>query len=135
MTKERLRRYGKIKQEQEQLRQRLEEVETVLYYPKIPGLTDMPGGGSKEGNPQEELAIHHIELQQLYKAKIDEMAKELLAIEAAIEHLDETARTLLRYRYLDGLKWDEICQRMNYSWGSVHNIHGAALQQLKEAET
>jgi DNA-directed RNA polymerase specialized sigma24 family protein len=132
VTKERLRHYQNIKKEREQLRQCLEEVEAALYYPKIQNLTGMPGGGHKEGNPQEDLAIHHIELQEKYRAKLEELAAEQLAIEAAIESLDETARMLLRYRYIDGLKWEEVCCRMNYSWRQVHRLHGAALRRLSE---
>lgn len=132
MTKERLRNYGKIKREREQLLQQLEEVEAALYSPKIQRLTGMPSGGKPDGNPQENLIAHHIELQQRYMAKVDELAAELLAIEQAIESLDGTLRTLLRFRYIDGLVWEEVCVRMNYSWRQIHNLHGRALNQLRE---
>ena len=132
MTKERLRNYQNIKKEREQLRQQLEEIEAALYYPKIQNLTGMPGSGSKEGNPQEDLAIHHIELQERYLAKIEELAAEQLAIEDAIESLDETERMLMRYRYIDGLKWEEVCVKIGYSWTQTHEHHGRALQKLKE---
>ena len=132
MTKERLRNYQNIKKEREQLRQRLEEVEAALYYPKIQQLSAMPAGPNAEGNPQENLAIHHIELQERYTAKLEELAAEQLAIEEAIEPLEPTARMLLRYRYLDGLKWEEVCCRMNYSWRQTHRLHGEALRQLRE---
>lgn len=132
MTKERLRNYQNIKKEREQLRQQLEEIEAALYYPKIQRLDAMPGGGSKEGNPQEDLAIHHIELQERYRAKLEELAAEQLAIEDAIESLDETERMLMRYRYIDGLKWEEVCIKIGYSWTQTHEHHGRALQKLKE---
>ena len=60
------------------------------------------------------------------------LAEEQLAIETAIERLEPTARMLLRYRYMDGLKWEEVCVRMNYSWRQTHRLHGEALRQLKE---
>ncbi len=133
MTKERLRNYQNIKKEREQLRHQLEEIEATLYYPKIQQLTDMPGGGGpKEGNPQEDMMIHHIELQERYRAKLEELAAEQLAIEEAIEPLEPTARMLLRYRYIDGLKWEEVCIKMNYSWVQTHHYHGEALQKLRE---
>ena len=134
MTKERLRNYQNIKKEREQLRQKLEEVEAALYYPKIQQLTDMPGGGQKEGNPQENLAIYHIELQDKYKAKMEELAAEQLAIEEAIETLDATDRMLFRYRYIDGLKWEEVCVKIGYSWVQTHEHHKRALNKLREAE-
>lgn len=134
MTKERLRKYQSIKKEREQLRQKIEEVEAALYYPKIQQLTGMPGSGQKEGNPQEALAIHHIELQEKYNAKQEELAAEQLAIEEAIDSLDPNRRMLLRYRYIDGLKWEEICVRLNYSWTQTHYHHGEALKQLRWKE-
>lgn len=132
MTKERLRQYCNIKREREQLLEQLEEVEKALYSPKIQRLTGMPSGGKPDGNPQENLVARHIELQERYRAKVDELAAELLAIELAIETLNGTLRTLLRFRYIDGLKWEEVCVRMNYSWRQIHNLHGQALNQLRE---
>lgn len=133
MTKERLRKYQEIKREREQLLLKLEEVEAALYSPKIQRPTGMPFSGSKQdGGPHENLAIYHLELQERYKAKLEELAAEQLAIEQAIEPLDPLFRMLLRYRYIDGLKWEEVCCMMNYSWRQTHTLHGRALQQLRE---
>lgn len=134
MTKARLKHYRNNKKEMEQLKARLVELETALYYPKIPHLTDMPGGGKPEGNAQEDLAIHHIELQALYNTKLAELQAEQLEIEKAIEGLPQTERMLMRYRYLDGLKWEEVCVKMGYSWTQTHEHHGRALQKLKEMD-
>lgn len=133
MTKERLRAYQAIKEELQQLEDRLLEIEAVLYSPKNQRLTGMPSAPSK-GNAMEDMAARHIELQDLYKTKMDELAQEALAIEAAIETLDPTARLLFRYRYIDGLKWEEVCVRMNYSWQNVHKIHKRALEALRAEE-
>lgn len=133
MTKERLRAYQAIKEELQQLEDRLLEIEAVLYSPKNQRLTGMPSAPSK-GNAMEDMAARHIELQDLYKIKMDELAQEALAIEAAIETLDPTARLLFRYRYIDGLKWEEVCVRMNYSWQNVHKIHKRALETLRAGE-
>lgn len=134
MTKERLRNYQAIKREREQLRRSLDEIEAALYYPKIQQLTAMPSAPAKE-NPMEVMAIHHIELQRKYQEKLEELAEEQLAIEKAIEPLEPTARMLLRYRYIDGLKWEEVCVRLNYSWRQTHRLHGEALRRLKEEDT
>lgn len=133
MTKDRLRNYQNIKKERDQLRQQLEEIEAALYYPKIQRLTSMPTA-PVDGNPQEDLAIHHIELQARYKAKIEELAAEQLAIEEAVDKLEPRARMLMRYRYIEGLQWEEVCCRMSYSWKQTHRIHGEALRMLREAE-
>ena len=134
MTKERLRNYQTIKREREQLRHHLEELETALYYPKVQQLTGMPSNHVNGTNPQEDLAVRHIELQERYSAKLAELYDEQLAIEQAIETLDGVKRQLLRYRYIDGLTWEEVCIRMNYSWRQTHRLHGEALLELRSAD-
>ena len=131
MTKERLKNYATLKEEREQLRRQLDELEATLYYPKIQRLSGMPSAPSKE-NALELMVARHLELQDKYEAKVAEMTAEMLSIEEAIETLDPTSRMLLRYRYMDGLKWEEVCVRMNYSWMQIHRIHANALNQLKE---
>ena len=131
MTKERLRNYSHLKEEREQLRQQLEELEAALYYPKIQHMNGMPSAPSKE-NAMELMVAQHLQLQEKYREKVEELAVELIEIEAAIEKLKPTARMVLRYRYLDGLKWEEVCVRMNYSWMQIHRIHARALNQLRE---
>ena len=133
MTKDRLRNYTTLKEEREQLRRQLDELEATLYYPKIQRLNGMPSSPSKEST-LELMVARHVELQERYEAKLAEMTKEMLLIEAAIDALDPTARMLLRYRYLDGLKWEEVCVRMNYSWMQTHRIHANALNKLREVE-
>ena len=131
MTKERLRNYAILKEERNQLRRQLEELEAALYYPKIQRLNGMPSAPSKE-NALELMVARHAELQEKYEAKIAEMNAEMLFVETAIEKLGPTARMLLRYRYLECLKWEEVCVKMNYSWMQTHRIHANALNQLME---
>lgn len=133
MTKERLRSYLDLKNEQAQLRQQLEAIEVALYSPKAQRLTGMPAAPS-HGNPMEDMAARHLELMDRYRAKMLELAEEQLAIEKAIETLEPTSRMLLRFRYIDGLPWEEVCVRMNYSWRQTHRLHSRALDALKEME-
>ena len=133
MTKERLRNYQNLKQEQAQIREQLEKIEAALYYPKIQRLTDMPSAPSK-GNALEDMTARHLELQVRYKAKLEELAAEQLAIEQAIDSLPPKARMLMRYRYIDGMTWEQVCVCMAYSWRQTHNIHAKALKQLQAIE-
>ena len=134
MTKERLRNYQTIKKERQQIRHQLEELEAALYYPKVQQLTGMPSTHVNGVNPQEDLAIRHIELQDKYNAKLEELYTEQLAIEQAIDTLDTVKRQLLRYRYFDNLRWEEISVRLHYSWRQTLRLHGEALQELRRAE-
>ena len=131
MTKERLKRYRALKAEAEQIRQKLLELESAMYSPKAQRLTGMPrsGGG---GSVQDLLTPRHIELQQVYVAKLAEVTTEQIAIENAINALEPIERMLLRYRYIDGLEWSAICVRLNYEWTRTHEYHNRALRHLRE---
>ena len=43
---------------------------------------------------------------------------------------DQTEREILRYRYIDGLNWEQISTRLNYSKRNVTRIHGRALRHF-----
>ena len=135
MTKERLRNYQAIKREAEQLEQQIEELEARMYAPKTQQLTGMPSAGSPSpGSAIEAMTVKHLELVERYRAKLAQLAAEQLEIEEAIEALDGTERMLLRYRYIDGLTWEEVCVRLCYSWRQTHYIHAKALEQLRAKE-
>lgn len=135
MTKERLRRYQAIKREIEQIQDKIADVEAALYSPKIPKMSGMPTAPSTQpGSALETLAIHHIELQGIYQTRLAELLDEQLAVEQAIEALEPTERMLMRYRYLDGLTWEEVCVQINYCWVQTHRIHARALEKLRKEE-
>ena len=135
MTKERLRNYQALKREKAQIRAMMEELEAAMYYPKPQRLTGEPSAPSHSSSELEGMVLKQAELQNRYREKLLELAKELAEIEAAIESLgDSTERALLRYRYIDGLKWEEVCVKMCYSWQQTHRIHARALRRLAEME-
>ena len=98
-----------------------------------------PGMSMGDGLP------HGSDLRDLsdYAAKVDELERELIKkrydriksfqkVQAAVEELeDETEKDLLTYRYLKGIKWEEIAVLMGYSWRAVHKIHSRALDHLE----
>lgn len=77
-----------------------------------------------------------------YMAKIDELIERLKEerlkrimlrekIEGDINRLkDEDEKAVLRYRYIQGLKWEDVCERIGFSWKGVHNVHGRALNNF-----
>lgn len=78
-----------------------------------------------------------------YAAKVDELERELIQkrydricsfqkVQSAIEAVeDEAEKDLLTYRYLRGMKWEEIAVKMGYSWKHMHRIHARAIDNLK----
>lgn len=62
-----------------------------------------------------------------------EVAKSILfEIELAIQGLEDgRVRSVMRYRYVNGMKWEEICMKMPCSWNSVHRWHRNGLIHLR----
>lgn len=110
MTKEQLRNYQTIKNEQRQIEQRLRNLERQ---PESDQATLQP-------------------LQECYTKKLEELVTAQLEIERAITVLDPVERELVRMRYIDGLSWYKIQTRINYSEKQTHRIHARALIKLKK---
>ena len=85
---------------------------------------------------------HNVSDLSGYAARLDELESELIdkkwealslhaEIEGAIMEVpDELERSLLRYRYIVGMKWEEICVKMGYSWRKIHYLHASALDHF-----
>lgn len=135
MTKERLRQYQQLKREKDTLEERLEELESAMTSPRIQKLDGMPHGQPQGGSLMDLLIEQHLTLQAMYASKLRELNDALMDIEAAIESLtDPTERNLMRLRYIDGLKWEEITIAIGYSWQQTHRIHARALERLRAEE-
>lgn len=44
---------------------------------------------------------------------------------------DEDEKDVLMFRYVRLMKWENIAEKMNYSWKQVHRIHLRALNNFK----
>ena len=132
MTKEELKRHYYLTKERKQIEAELEELRELKSVVKGQELDGMPSGSSAKGASFENLVIRYTDMEQKYKTKLWEIAEERMKIEEAIYSLEPRERMLLRYRYIDHMKWEEICVLMSYSWKQIHQIHNLALEQIKE---
>ena len=92
-------------------------------------MTGMPaGGGSGLEATWAALADERQEEQRLVQAELDQYH----AVERFIARLgDPVCRTVLRLRYLCGLNWKEIGEKMGYNERQPQRIHGSALNNFK----
>lgn len=127
--KKQLHGYSDLEAERLQILRELERVEAVMSAPRAVNMDGMPRS-SGPGDPVLGLVSQHIELQERYRAKLCQLARAQMDIETMIAGLEPVARRLLRYRYLDGMSWEEICEAMAYSWSHVHRIHARALDGM-----
>lgn len=129
MTKERLRRYIWLKQECRQLQAYLERTMNDMASVSSPRLTGMPHSTDTHG--LDEIVVRYEEIVSKYEKRLKLYQKETLAIEQAIEGLkDPRLRLLMRYKYMDGYKWETIADLMHYEVRWLYILHGQALQEI-----
>lgn len=71
------------------------------------------------------------------EAVVDAEIELLIATERDIQNAidkvnDETLRTLLYERYINGKTWEQIAVQMNYGYRRVTQLHGKALNAVKD---
>lgn len=59
-----------------------------------------------------------------------EIARELAQVRRLIDLTTGREKTVLIYRYLDGLEWEDVARRTHYSRQHVCRIHGDALKTI-----
>lgn len=129
MTKEGLKEYILIKKEIVQLEEQIMKLNEQKTSIKSQVITDMPVG-SGEGREILDILVSIEEaIDKLNKNRV-KLVSTLMEIENLIEGLDATERVLMRYRYINDLKWEQIALNMNYSWRQVHRIHNEILKKI-----
>ena len=92
--------------------------------------SDMPrsGGGSDKIQTTVEKII---EIEEKLDHEIDALVDLRNRIETAVEKLEDgRLRDVMRYRYIDGMKWEQIAVEMHYSYMQVCRLHGKALLEI-----
>lgn len=106
-----------------------------LYFSKVTSitaqLTDMPGGGGTAGDTVGGHVANLVFLRQALDERLRLMDKKRAEIKALIDGVENLClQNLLTLKYLNGLKWEEIAVRLNYTWRHTHRLHSKALDQI-----
>lgn len=111
----------------------LEREKSMVFsrYLSPAALSGMPGG-TVTGDSVGRTAIQIAEYQALIDAKLDELITLREQIEAAIEGLPAEDRRLVRLRYIDGKRWEQIAVDISYSYRQTLRRHGHILQRLRK---
>lgn len=127
--KEYLRRYHAAVLAEKEIQ---EEIEQLRMDKMFPGMIQ---DGMPHGSSCGDLSAYAVQLEELMdnlKAQMEQRIQLRKEITQAIEEMpDETEKTVLRLRYIHWMKWEQIADRMGYSFRSITRIHGKALQNLK----
>ncbi len=96
-----------------------------------PVLSQTPGGG-ESGSPIERPMDKVLEIDVEINREIDTLQTIRQEIREALNQLeDENLKLLMEYRYIDGMTWEQIAEKMDYSRQWVTSLHGMALQKIK----
>ena len=94
-------------------------------------ISDMPKAKNGAQGDSSEVA-QYIEIGEEITQELRELhrlRREILAVVATLK--DDTLQNLMRYRYIDGLTFEEIAVKLHYSWRQVCRKHGQALAEMK----
>jgi len=133
MTKYELMQYRWILKNIEKLEEKLLEIDTQLRRVTARYTLVVTKGGTRD--ILGELIAKKIAVEEEINKKLQYSYELLRKIENAIKILSQREQYLIRARYIEGKKWEEICVEMHYSWPQIHRIHGKALDKLKKHDT
>ena len=127
--KEYLNQYKKACCKLKSLEEQLKEIRESKSSVQGIAYSDMP-----KGTNQSDLSDYMVEVDKLLskieKAKIDRLNAKL-SIENKIADMEDGLECdVLRNYYIKGMKWEEVCVAIGYSWRQTHRIHSRALQNL-----
>lgn len=90
-------------------------------------------GGTNQASRVEDAVCRLIDLEGDLDKEIDRLVDEVRLAERLIDQLEDSRhRDILRYRYLNGWKWERIAKEMNFEEAHIHRLHGAALIAITE---
>ena len=135
MQKADFKNYRALCLEIRKLKAQLMSLEASLYGPRGQEYSLTPKGGG-QGDGMLAVISRHIELEKHYQETLAAKEAQQLAIERAIDSLDDPAeRVVMRLRYIEGRDWKYIIAELaivGYSEREVYRRHGFALLKLKE---
>ena len=129
VTKERLKEYRWIKENINELEDRLLEIDTKLQKVTTELTTDRVQT-TKDNDKWTNLINQRMQVEELINAEITNGLEEMREIERMISVLPEREKLLMRYRYINCLTWEEIAFKMFYTWQHMHRIHAECLRKL-----
>ena len=96
-----------------------------------PSYSEMPHGGGSD--KVQTAAVEVAELTDKLNRKLHQAIMVQENIKKLLESLDDIKlRQLMFYRYINGMRWEEIAVRMDFNYRWVLRLHRKALNQISE---
>lgn len=131
-AKEFLRRARDVGRRVDEATERVDRLRAKLESGRMSSVTGMPRGGGADWT---ETVDRLIELEMVVNARTRELVQWKRAAIKAIRAVEEPKLAeVLELYYIDGLKWDQVAQRMKLDIRWVYRLHGRALLLVKVPE-
>ena len=98
--------------------------------PSASAKVDVMPRGTTIGKPTEDKAVELISLETLMLSIIEERKRLVCEITTACKDLDSVSRQIILMRYVDGMNWAEIADKLFYSIRWVYRLHNAAIDKI-----
>lgn len=118
-----LKRYFRIRREMGALLERLS-----MYKKEEELLSKIDPLGVEMVETREYIRKSHERIEK-YSSELEKVEDTVIGMISALDTPQE--REVLTYRYLDGMRWEDIAEKMYYAEDTLYNWHKRALEHLK----
>lgn len=132
MTKETLMQCSAKRRELQQISRRIETLRADARSTKAVCYDNEPKSKGEPVAAVQRYIEQLEELSALYEEKKADLMQDIICVERAISVLPSDLRMLMRYRYIDGYKWEQVNEMMYISERTSKRMHKAAMELLKK---
>jgi len=132
MTKETLMQCSAKRRELQQISRRIETLRADARSTKAVCYVGEPKSKGEPAAAVQRYIERLEELSALYEEKKADLMQDIICVERAISVLPSDLRMLMRYRYIDGYKWEQVNEMMYISERTSKRMHKAAMELLKK---
>lgn len=133
MNEDKLQAYQDAMRELDRLGEELEECRARAE--SVTAFYSLAPGGAGDGRRMERHALKLAELGDEYARRLDELAAQRLEVGRIIDAVpDVLTRSVLRWRFLNGLTWKETAERAELTDTWTFKLWGRVRKAWREAE-
>lgn len=97
----------------------------------VPGIDTTTLKVQTSSRSENKIINKYLDLERELKKDIAEVLEKKETVYKKLQVLDGLEKDIMQLRYIGGLSWDEIADKVNVSSRHVYRIHDKALEQLK----
>lgn len=97
----------------------------------VPGIDTTTLKVQTSSRSENEIINKYLDLERELKKDIAAVLEKKEVVYKKLQMLDGLEKDIMQLRYIGGLSWDEIADKVNISSRHVYRIHDKALEQLK----